>query len=327
MTVPEGAPLETGGAQGSSFWADYRSTLKPRDVDEPIDTWFHRPIAYVVAKALERTPLTPNHVTGLSMLSAIASGVLLFMPLPTPQRHIASGLCMMLSQILDCADGQLARLRGTSSAFGRAVDGAADTVGGVCAAIGVTYMTYTLHPTPWWMGAGWIVACLLTIYTSQMHTTIYDHVKNVYLRLTLPGFHDAEDLEDVTGSPLGSSLLERMVHALNVAYLTTQRRVLVRFDPQTYHRLSEAPAFDARRAAVYVRYGRAPMRILASLFGLGGLMFGMGLFVAIGRPDLYMVYRFCVLNVVLLAVVLPLQRRASRAFRAEQTLTPRPPLP
>src|SRR5262245_8819901 len=111
------------------FWSGYRSSLKPLEVEEPIDVYVHRPLAYVVARALYRLPISPDAITLVSILFGIASGASLVMSFPW---HLQiGGLLLFGSAVLDCADGQLARMRGTSSVFGRMLDGVADlfTVG------------------------------------------------------------------------------------------------------------------------------------------------------------------------------------------------------
>jgi len=34
------------------FWSRYRASLKPLEVEEPIDIFVHRPIAYVAARMI-----------------------------------------------------------------------------------------------------------------------------------------------------------------------------------------------------------------------------------------------------------------------------------
>jgi hypothetical protein len=96
-----------------SFWSGYWASLKPREVEETIDVYVHRPLAYLLTRAIYRLPISPDVVTGLSILAGIASAVSLLASFP---HHLqVSGLLLFFSAVLDCADGQLARMRGTSS--------------------------------------------------------------------------------------------------------------------------------------------------------------------------------------------------------------------
>jgi len=96
-----------------------------------VDVWIHRPLAYVLAKALYPTPVSPNLVTLISILFGIAGGACFLASFP--YHMLLGGLAIFTSAVFDCADGQLARMRGTSSAFGRMLDGVADLVVSVAA--------------------------------------------------------------------------------------------------------------------------------------------------------------------------------------------------
>ena len=98
----------------------YRRTSKPNDI--LWNRFVARPLAAPVVMLLERTRVTPNQVT-----LHVAGGV------PGRRRRCwcccrgASGLLtavivLELSYVLDCVDGQLARLRGTSSPVGAHFD-------------------------------------------------------------------------------------------------------------------------------------------------------------------------------------------------------------
>ena len=59
---------------------------------------------------------------------------------------------MLLSNVLDCMDGMLARLRGTSSPFGYALDGLGDYVGVFAILLGIAHLLSSRHGQPfeWW---------------------------------------------------------------------------------------------------------------------------------------------------------------------------------
>ena len=97
----------------------YRRTRKPKDIFW--NRFVARPAAAVLLVPLERSPVTPNQVTFSSLLLfAGAMAVLVAMP-GWPGLLLAVGL-VELSYVLDCVDGQLARLRGTSTPVGAHLD-------------------------------------------------------------------------------------------------------------------------------------------------------------------------------------------------------------
>ncbi|HKE14807.1 MAG TPA: CDP-alcohol phosphatidyltransferase family protein [Kofleriaceae bacterium] len=100
--------------------AIYRASKKRRD----INWWTERvcrPPAAVVVYFLRNTPITPNQVTFLSLVVAAGSG-LMFALLPGHAWLMLAALVFELSFVLDCADGQLARLRRQASPLGHLLD-------------------------------------------------------------------------------------------------------------------------------------------------------------------------------------------------------------
>lgn len=77
--------------------------------------WDQR-IARVLVRPLARTPVTPNHVTTVTLILALAGAALFALGDPTAG-YWGAGL-FVLARFLDHFDGELARLKGTSSRFG-----------------------------------------------------------------------------------------------------------------------------------------------------------------------------------------------------------------
>src|SRR3954469_15081679 len=146
------------------FWDAYFSSLKPLEVEEPIDVWVHRPPAYVLAKILLPTPVSPNLVTIGSILASFAAGAAIFARF---RWHLPlAGVLIFSSAVLDCCDGQLARLRKSSSAFGRMLDGVADLVGSTVVVGGGAWLVLRKFQEPRWALLATFVLVLTTIITS-----------------------------------------------------------------------------------------------------------------------------------------------------------------
>jgi phosphatidylglycerophosphate synthase len=97
----------------------YRATRK--SPDQPWNVYVCRPIAAVVVRALEHTPVTPNQVTLAAFVVALVSAVLLVC-WQGAVGLIVAVLVYELSYVLDCADGMLARLRSVQSTAGHLLD-------------------------------------------------------------------------------------------------------------------------------------------------------------------------------------------------------------
>ena len=97
----------------------YRRTKKPKDI-----LWNRlvaRPLAAVMLVPLAGSRVTPNQVTFASLACFVASMALL-VGLPGHAGLLIAVAVLELSYVLDCVDGQLARLRGTTSPVGAHLD-------------------------------------------------------------------------------------------------------------------------------------------------------------------------------------------------------------
>lgn len=97
----------------------YRRTKKPKDI--LWNRFVARPVAAVLLVPLARSRMTPNQVTFLSLAVFVAAMSLLALQ----RGHLAlvgAAVVLELSYVLDCIDGQLARLKQQSSPVGAHLD-------------------------------------------------------------------------------------------------------------------------------------------------------------------------------------------------------------
>jgi hypothetical protein len=168
-----------------------KATFKPRDVEEPLDYWLNRPLASVLVKGLAPLPITPNQVTLLSGAIGIAAGVMIAIsPLDGTWHVPVAGGLLYLSLLFDCADGQLARLRGQSSMIGTFLDGLVDAIVVGAWFVGYAVLLYRSGHNFWVINAiGWSAG-----YSVKWQVHGYDHAKNVFLANTRPEGERARSL-------------------------------------------------------------------------------------------------------------------------------------
>src|SRR5687767_4625850 len=104
----------------SEIVAIYRASKKKRDINR-FTEYVARPPAAIVVYFLAKTPITPNQVTFLSAVVA-AGAAAMFALLPGYMWLVVAALVFEFSFVLDCADGQLARLRKIASPLGHLLD-------------------------------------------------------------------------------------------------------------------------------------------------------------------------------------------------------------
>jgi phosphatidylglycerophosphate synthase len=104
----------------SEVAAIYRSSKKKKDINW-FTEWIARPPGAVVVYFLRNTRITPNQITFASAFVA-AGACAIFALLPGYAWLVAAALVFEFSFVLDCADGQLARLRKVASPVGHLLD-------------------------------------------------------------------------------------------------------------------------------------------------------------------------------------------------------------
>ena len=295
------------------FWDAYFRSLKPLEVEEPIDVWVHRPPAYVLARILMPTPVSPNLVTIGSIVLGCAAGAAIFANFP---RHLPIAGCLIFSSaVLDCCDGQLARLRKSSSAFGRMLDGVADLVVSTVVVGGGAWLVLRKYHDPLWLFAVAGVLTVTTILTGSFHTTMYDHFKNVFLRMTHPSYREGEDLE-VAEARFHSQRAQmsfglRLAWGIYFFYMRSQSNYADKFDPNAKRLLAASPEFSQRNAAIYRKYAGPAMRLWRNFFGFGSLVFGLAVSIGCDVTEYYLLFRLVLLNAAFYGYLRPEQRKAS----------------
>ncbi|HWG91070.1 MAG TPA: CDP-alcohol phosphatidyltransferase family protein [Candidatus Thermoplasmatota archaeon] len=112
-----------------------------------------KPFTRPLARALARTPLTPNQVTAIGFLVAAAAAcvVAFVYPRGTVPARVAVALALYVSFFFDKLDGDLARAKGTSSPRGAYLDSFLDRLSEVVLFAGI--LVATGFSNPYWVAA------------------------------------------------------------------------------------------------------------------------------------------------------------------------------
>jgi len=129
----------------------YRRTRKPKDL--LWNRYVARPLAAVLLVPLERTAVTPNQVTLATLVVfALAAGLMALRP--GWPALIGSVAVLELAYVLDCVDGQLARLRGTSTPIGAHLDFLMDELKAFLLVAAVGVRLWRADGSAWWLLEG-----------------------------------------------------------------------------------------------------------------------------------------------------------------------------
>jgi phosphatidylglycerophosphate synthase len=147
-------------------------------VEEWADRRFFRPAGWRIATALAPTRVSPDDVTLASLVLGVIAGHLFWY---TNAWVNAAGVGLFIwSDILDSADGQLARLRGTSTRMGRILDGLADSA---------RFLSLYLHLAArlYVSGRGWggVVLALAALFSHAYQAAAADFIRQAYLHFAI----------------------------------------------------------------------------------------------------------------------------------------------
>lgn len=135
------------------------STLKSLETDDWLDINVVRPLAYLCALAFNKFDIHPNTVTIISMFVGAAScvffahGCFYYEGTEGLVCNIIAILMLIVADILDCTDGQLARMTGKTSRIGRILDGVAGFTWFTPIYLAFVYRFYMHHELEFgWLG-------------------------------------------------------------------------------------------------------------------------------------------------------------------------------
>jgi len=224
---------------------EYLASLKMKEVEEFFDLSFYRPLAFLFVKSIYSTNLTPNQITLISMICGVLGGVAF--GVGTSTAMLAAAVLLVLYDVLDCSDGQLARLKKNGTRIGRILDGVADyvVVTAVYIGMGVGFANGSDDPLFWWL----MIA--VAGISNGAHSMLVDYYRNRFLDTVLQRVSTFEEDLDVFEEErqamrrAGGHWFERAVIGVYLWYSSFQRgltsgkkehAVLNTTDPQEYYR-------------------------------------------------------------------------------------------
>jgi phosphatidylserine synthase len=126
--------------------------LKPIEIDGVLGVYFQRPISTRISRLLSRTSITPNQITAVAMILGVASGF--FVAAGGWFWTAIGGLLFLAGSLVDCCDGEIARLKFQFSRTGEWFDTIADDLSTLSFLTGMGINLYGVYPSPWILGAG-----------------------------------------------------------------------------------------------------------------------------------------------------------------------------
>ncbi len=281
------------------------STFKSNDTEEWLDIHFTRPLGLLWARFFNHFDIHPNVVTILSIILGAAAGVMFYFD--SLFYNIIGIFLLVWANLYDSADGQLARMTGKKTRWGRILDGFAGDVWffTIYAAICLRLQG---QPMPFAGGAEWgvwiwLLAALSGLVFHAKQCQLADYYRNIHLYF----------LKGESGSEFDNSeTLRQEFHQLSWRKDGVWKLFLYFYGNYTRSQEQMTPRFQQFKRELDARHGRAVPESLRRAFREGSLPLmkyaniltfntrAIALYVSIlvGEPWLYFVFELTVLNLL-----------------------------
>ncbi|WP_455085118.1 CDP-alcohol phosphatidyltransferase family protein [Prevotella nigrescens] len=234
--------------ENKTFGELLKASMKSDDTEEWIDVYFTRPVGLAFALLWHRLGVTPNTITLLSIALGVAAGAMFYFQ--NLCYNIIGVVLLVLANLCDSTDGQLARLTNQRSMKGRCLDGfAGDTwFFAIYLAISLRLWHQTMPgTTEVWGPFGLALAAIAGFVCHAQQSSLADYYRQIHLYF----------LKGKAGSELDSYVAE---HAI-VESLKGKKGVFwdkaFHSNYQNYCKNQErrTPEFQKLRHALTERYG------------------------------------------------------------------------
>ena len=242
----------------------YRTSLKSVDTEEFLDMWFYRPLGFRCALFFRNRGVHPNVITILSILLGIGAGVCFIQD--ELRWNILGVLLLMWANLYDSTDGQLARMTGQKTRWGRILDGFAGDCWFFCIYFAVA-ARLTFEPLPFapqyeWGVLIWIMVSYCGFWLHGSQCQLADYYRNIHLYFTNEQngneFHNSiVQKKEYDATPWRGNFFWKIFLNAYVEYVKNQERM--------------SPKFQKFIKTVHKHYGTDIPRGLCEEFSKGSL--------------------------------------------------------
>ncbi len=282
------------------------ASYKARDLESWLDVYFYRPIGYQLARFFAVLNFTPSMVSFLGATLGVLAGHLYF------YRDLRLNICGMvlhvLTNALDNADGQLARLTNRGSLQGAIADGCADYI---------VFASVYLHLSLRYMAEGgsaavWLLAAAAGV-SHMLQSMMIDHYRNAYLQFVLGKRSLEENSSERVAAEYARANWSTFWRKLGLRNYLNYTRQQEQLAPAllTLRRAAAASGWSETFAEEY-RARCLPLVKWCNGLATNPRMVLLFVLLFIGRPVWYFWIELTLLNLLFLFV----QREHAAAFRA-----------
>ncbi|MBS1513493.1 MAG: CDP-alcohol phosphatidyltransferase family protein [Bacteroidetes bacterium] len=283
-----------------SLFEEFKASLKTVEAEEIFDLIIFRPISFVFVKLIYNTNITPNQISVAAMLMGVIAGIIF--SFGTHTDFLIASAFYFTCNTLDCADGQLARLKKNGTLLGRVVDGFIDyvvsTVIYICLGIALAKVS----------GSGWygFFLCVGGGISAAVQAFYYDFYRNLFLQYVhgksshlseeIKEFEEEKErLKKTQGKPIEKLLINAYLCYSRLQLKTAKSTKVLNVSPEEYYKDN---------------------RLLLRLWSWVGSTTHMVLlmtFSIINRIDLYLILNFTLLNLYMITILM-IQKKVHKKY-------------
>lgn len=282
-----------------------QATFKSQDTEEWLDIHFTRPLGLLWARFFNHFDIHPNVVTILSIVLGAAAGVMFYYP---DMLHTICGISLLVwANLYDSADGQLARMTGKKTRWGRILDGFAGDVWffAIYAAICLRLQGELIPGTQIEWGVWiWLLAAFSGFICHGKQCQLADYYRNIHLYF----------IKGEAGSELDNfKKLRAELATLSWKKDGMWMVFLYFYGNYTHSQEQMTPAFQQLRGALNAKYagtplpeqlkvdfrqGSLPLMKYANILTFNTRAIVLYLSLLAGVPWLYLIFEVVVMNIL-----------------------------
>ena len=290
---------------------EFTSSLKSIETENKIDLYFYRPIGYQIARVLKHTFITPNMVTIFSIFIGAGTGLMFYFD--NMMLNLIGILLLVTANILDCVDGQLARLTGIKSKIGRILDGIAGDIWFL-----VIYICLALRLTHTYGTAWFFVPAVMAGLSHLAQANITDYYKTLHLYIeSKEKGSDFQNIAQIRAQQQNMKGMKKTFFSIYLIYTAWQEKmtpVLQELLVQLQTKYGDNIPQDFR---LNFRQGsRSLMTKYIDYLTFNGRTVLLFLFILSGYVWIYFIYEIIILNFVLFLAI-KMHEKMCNKFLAE----------
>lgn len=208
-----------------SIPVNFENINKPKEIEGFWDLYLIRPLGEFLVSFLKETKITPMMVSGFSVAAGLLAAYFYFQ---TGTHHnnwawaFLGFLSYLLCSVFDSADGQLARVTGKASHFGRLVDGLCDNFVAVALYLAILLSFYARVGEVLWF---YFFLAAAAGYSHSLQCALTDFYRQIYLFFVYDKKEVVEEEPDQLEGiiEIKNAFWKKIFHGLYIDYAHKQR--------------------------------------------------------------------------------------------------------